>query len=99
MPIDRRDIVLRLGEESDFVVFDDPNLGSGIRLMTEEERRQDAIREIKWLRSCNEDLEILLKGRTAELRAEIERLRVDAFFWKDSNTIFCQSCGEARRER
>jgi hypothetical protein len=95
----RRDIVARLAEESDFIAFNDPYLGTGVRLMTEEERRQDAISEIKWLRACNEDLEILLRGRTAELRAEIERLRIDSFFWKNQNSIFCQSCGEARHER
>lgn len=75
MTINRRDIVLRLGEESDFIAFNNPDLSTGVRLMTEEERRQEAISEIKWLRACTEDLEVLLRGRTAELRAEIERLR------------------------
>ena len=71
------DIVERLGQDNDYLWFIADDGYPGLRVMSETDRRQEAADEIKRLRAEHNDLRVLLRGRTAELQAEVERLRAE----------------------
>ena len=71
------DIVERLGQDNDYLWFIGDDGYPGLRVMSETERRQEAADEIKRLRAEHDNLRVLLRGRTAEFQAEVERLWVE----------------------
>ncbi len=59
-------------------------------------RRRELLDEIERLRAERDDLQVLLRGRTAEFQAEIERLRKHVNLRTDATTPVCS--GERDKE-